>query len=168
MSEEQDKHLNRCSSEDIRAGYAAAVSIAAAEAATVWAKITAFIYAHTVLVLTLGLALGNTKLRLFATAVAVLGFVLCIVWHRVNQLGFGWYAYWLASARVLESSMALPHRTFERGKDLSDKGAVLLPIGEGALEVYLPTRPKTRRLAKAIVEAFAFLYVVVLIFLWWS
>lgn len=153
---------------DAVAGYQSAVALACAEAGTAWSKLTAFIYAHTIIILTIGLSLTNDTKALHALALflALLGVVLCIAWHLLTRLSFAWYAYWLKSARAHESSLSLSHRTLEHGAHLSDGAAVTFTYSDGSNESFaLPKVPKIRSVASSLIAAFGLLYAALLIYI---
>lgn len=155
--------------EDARAAYQAAVALACAEASTAWAKFTAFIYAHTVLLLTVGIALGAnaSRYRLLATCVALLGLVLCGAWYFLNRLAFAWFAYWLKAARAAEAALSPSHRTLEQGAALSAGKRVSIMFLGGASEPFeLPKGPRTGALSILVIGAFLLVYLAVLAQLW--
>lgn len=142
--------------------------MACAEANSLWSKFTAFVYAHTVILLTIGLALGSNgdRYRGLATTLAVLGWALCVGWYFLNRLSFAWFAYWVKAARALEAELG-EDLTFQRGDSLSKGKTITLRYQAGVQEAFtLPRGPKVRAVSGFVIASFALVYAVVVIWLW--
>ncbi len=167
MVADQHKAPDTPSPEDARVAYQAAVAMACAEAGTVWSKFTAFIYANTIILLTMGLALGSNadKFRVLATILGVLGVALCAGWHQLNRLSFAWFAYWVKSARSLERHLGA-NLTYENGATLSQGNTIRMAYLGESENFTLPKGPKIRTISALVILAFVVAYVVIVVSLW--
>lgn len=167
MVDDQHRAPVTLSPEDARAAYQAAVAMACAEAGTVWSKFTAFIYANTVILLTMGLALGSNadKFRALGTILGLLGVALCAGWHLLNRLSFAWFAYWVKSARSLERNFGA-NLTYANGATLSQGKTIRMEYLGESENFALPKGPRIRTISGLVILAFVVAYFVIVLSLW--
>ena len=135
-SQRPDRHS---SSENIRAGYQAAINLWIYEGTTFWSKFTAMILANTIVVtaITLAITTGDAKnhnLPLFKLGLCVFGVALCLSWIPILKRSFDYYKYWILSARELEQHfLADGVQTVSRGASFADGEKVSFSIERHSL-----------------------------------
>jgi hypothetical protein len=106
-----------------REGYSAAIALWQYEGNTIWTKFAAMVAANAILLATLGLLVTsghNSDLALLRFAVAGLGIVLCSAWLLMTSRSFGYYKYWILSAREIEKKYLAPVTIVYSGSKFAD------------------------------------------------
>ena len=108
--------------EKARVGYPAALQLIAYEGQIIWRAFTAMVAANSFL-----LALGGFAAKEFHNVAALqamlfLGWIVCVCWFLVLRRQFGFYGYWFAWARYMESFLDPPVRITREGREKFSKG----------------------------------------------
>lgn len=97
--------------EDIRTGYSVAVTLWVHEGSGIWARFSGMVYAHTIVILTLGAILSSASAsndihKWFCYALCFFGVGLCVLWHFITQRSFVYHDHYIATAKRLEGLLA--------------------------------------------------------------
>jgi hypothetical protein len=167
--------------EDALIGYQVAISLWTYEGAQNWARYNVMLFANSVIIATLGIAINSVltnisnepklshSFALVSAALSLGGIVLCVLWYLINKRGFDYQNYYVGSARELEELyLAKTVMVVSRGGSFGNGDPVNLEIGG---------RPKTYRMSWAsgvlsagrvanfVIVLFSIVYGLALIFL---
>ena len=118
------------------------------------------VYANTILLATLGLVITSSRaahLTMLRIALAALGLSLCVTWVLLTRRSFGFYRYWISSARELESHLS-PVQTVSRGRRFADGESITIGLDK-ALRLGGLTKPRIETVSYLVVGVFAVVYV---------
>jgi hypothetical protein len=101
--------------ENARVGYQVAMNLWTFQGQINWNRFNVMLVANSVIVAVIGSMLsGGNPLPSLIISLAVLGFVLCIVWVLLTARGFGYLSYWFLCAVELEKQLGGDVKIFSR------------------------------------------------------
>ena len=109
----------------IKLGYEKAIELWIYEGQLIWARFNAMLIENTIVVTIIGFFVTKDPTPYLVTCIlSAAGIVLCMAWYIMMQRGFGYYKYWIFSARELEGKLT-GLNTVSRGGNLAEGKPVL-------------------------------------------
>jgi hypothetical protein len=155
--------------ENARIGYEKAIDLWIYEGETYWSKFNAFVVAHSIIIGAIVLSITQSNnAYFFPFAFSIIGMFLCYFWFRLLRRSFGYYDYWIFSAREIEEkNLADLVKTVSRGGKFAEGEKVNfeLPktLGNKPLQLDLWGRDPVMKIVEAIIWIFMVAYLITLI-----
>ena|GEM_PF-1571842 len=156
--------------EDARIGYQAAIDLWAYVGEENWSRFNAMIFANSVIIALIGLAIINTKPELLISLIlSIFGLFLCATWFIIMRRGFDYQKYYMMSAREIEEKfLSNTLITVSRGGPFGNGEPVSLRITDIPITLQMNQwsriRPSKGHTSENVIIIFASLYFLVALY----
>lgn len=159
------KAVNQVKRENARVGYQVATNLMVYEGKTLWSKFNALLVANSIVLASIGLSMTvSNRLEIFSKGMPIVGIILCGFWFLLTKRSFGFYEYWISSAREIEKLYLNDSiQTISRGKKFAGGEKVEIWGEEKPLQMGFLDRLRVKWTSYLIIGLFSVIYAVILI-----